>query len=149
MKENHFIWLSSLVFIQGVLCSVNMLATRYSRTMMGKMLLEHLDAKNQPIDLAQWYLCNTSKFDDEVRRIFIQCDLDGESQTFLKNCDEKSDYVFTQMAHTLVKGFLGFFVSLTTINGLVLEYKLKFSVRAICCDRFSFSFCGTLRNIVA
>ena len=41
------------IFGLGVLCSVNMFATRYSRTMMGKMLLEHLEAKNQPIDLAQ------------------------------------------------------------------------------------------------
>ena len=85
-------------------------------------------------NLFQWYLCDMSKFDDEVTRIFIQCNLDDESQMFLKNCDEKSDYVFTQMAHTVVKGILGFFMSLTTINGLVLECKLKFSFRAVCHD---------------
>ena len=67
----------------------------------------------------QWYLCNMSKFDEEMTRIFIQFNLDEESQKFLKNCDEKSDYVFTQMAHTVVKGILGYFMSLTTINGLV------------------------------
>jgi hypothetical protein len=58
-----------------------------------------------------------SNFDEEVTRLFIQFDLDEESQKFLKNCDEKSNYVFTQMAHNVMKGILGYFMSLTTING--------------------------------
>ena len=58
-----------------------------------------------------------SKFDEEIKKIFIQFDLDEESQNFLTNCDEKCNYVFTQMAHTLVKSLLGYFMSLTTING--------------------------------
>ena len=35
----------------GVFCSTSMFASRYSRTMMGKILLERLEAKNEPIDL--------------------------------------------------------------------------------------------------
>jgi hypothetical protein len=42
-------WLFGL----GAVCSTNMFASRYSRTMMGKMLLEHLETKNEPIDRVQ------------------------------------------------------------------------------------------------
>lgn len=65
----------------------------------------------------QWYLCDMSKFDEEKSRKFIQFDLDEGTQEFLKNCDEKSNYVFTQMLHAVMRGLLGYFMSLTTVNG--------------------------------
>ncbi|XP_028392518.1 methyltransferase-like protein 9 [Dendronephthya gigantea] len=119
MNVHHLIWSLFVVSIDGAIRSADMLATRYSRTMMGKMLLEQLEAKDQPIDLTQWYLCDVSKFDEEMARKFIQFDLDEETQKFLKNCDEKSNYVFTQMLQTFMKGFLGYFMSLTTVNGIL------------------------------
>lgn len=58
-------------------------------------------------------------FDEEMVSIFVELNLDAETQTFLQNCDEKSNYVFTQLAHRALKGVMGLFMSLTTINGWV------------------------------
>ncbi|XP_046842427.1 protein-L-histidine N-pros-methyltransferase-like [Xenia sp. Carnegie-2017] len=97
-----------------------MFATRYSRTVMGKMLHENLKAINSdPIDITQWYAVNMSLFNQDVLEKFIQFDVDEESQEFLENCNDKTNYVFTQMAHTVIKNVLRFFISVTTINGIL------------------------------
>lgn len=58
-----------------------------------------------------------SLFNQDVLEKFIQFDVDEESQEFLESCNDKTNYVFTQMAHTVIKNVLRFFISVTTING--------------------------------
>lgn len=57
------------------------------------------------------------KLDEKIRSRFIQFDLDEDSERFLTNCHENGDHVFTQIGQFVMKGFLGFFMSLTTVNG--------------------------------
>ena len=45
--------------------------------------------------------------------------MDEETEQFLAVCVEKSGWVFTQFFHSIVQVFLGFMVSMTTINGYV------------------------------
>ena len=45
--------------------------------------------------------------------------MDEETEQFLALCVEKSGWVFTQFFHSIVQVFLGFMVSMTTINGYV------------------------------
>lgn len=123
MKGLHFTTLV-LIFLQGIEVAIsfetNMWATRYSRSFVGKMLLEQLqEQESETSDLGQWYTCDFSKFGEEIRSKFIQFDLDEESEGFLTNCHEKGDHVFTQMAHVLLKGVLSFLMSLTTVNGIL------------------------------
>ena len=58
-----------------------------------------------------------SKFPADVCDKFIQFDQDEGSTQFLNLCREKSDWVFTQMGHSVCKSILSWFMSATTING--------------------------------
>ena len=75
-----------------------------------------------------------SKFDDDLKDKFIQFNMDEESEAFLKSSCEKGNNVFMQMSQAFLKGFLTFFMSVTTTNGLVKNVFFLFScvLRALC-----------------
>jgi hypothetical protein len=50
---------------------------------------------------------------------FIQLNEDSETQHFIQNSIEKSDYFFTQMFHSIMLTLLKFFMSNTSVNGLL------------------------------
>ncbi|KAK3085757.1 hypothetical protein FSP39_008239 [Pinctada imbricata] len=66
-----------------------------------------------------WYSFNTELLPDYLRQKFIQFDQDKETSDFLENCYEKADWVFTQIGHSITKSILGWFMTPTSINGLL------------------------------
>ncbi|XP_038067322.1 methyltransferase-like protein 9 [Patiria miniata] len=70
-------------------------------------------------DVDKWYNCNLDDFPEDLRVLFHQCHMDSATEKFLDSCYQKSDWIITQAWHSLAKAFLGFFMSSTSINGLL------------------------------
>ncbi|XP_071174436.1 protein-L-histidine N-pros-methyltransferase-like [Mytilus edulis] len=73
--------------------------------------------KNNPHD--DWYTVDLSKVPEEICAKFLQFNQDEETSQFLNQCYEKSDWLFTQLGHSICKSVLGWFMSSTSINGLL------------------------------
>ncbi|XP_063440336.1 protein-L-histidine N-pros-methyltransferase-like [Mytilus trossulus] len=73
--------------------------------------------KNNPHD--NWYTVDLSKVPEEICAKFLQFNQDEETSQFLNQCYEKSDWLFTQLGHSFCKSVLGWFMSSTSINGLL------------------------------
>uniref|UniRef100_T1J491 C2H2-type domain-containing protein n=1 Tax=Strigamia maritima TaxID=126957 RepID=T1J491_STRMM len=63
-----------------------------------------------------WYSCDLSLLPPDLASTFIHLTPDDETELFLDKCREKSDWVLTQIFHTLLKSILGWFMTSTTIN---------------------------------
>ncbi|KAH1002932.1 hypothetical protein HUJ04_008956 [Dendroctonus ponderosae] len=67
--------------------------------------------------LLQWYQCDLTQLHPDVARTFVQLDPDQDTISFLEEAERKSQWVLTQLWHTVVKMFLGWFMTQTSING--------------------------------
>ena len=56
---------------------------------------------------------------EDLAAKFVQFSDDDETKEFIENCKEKSDQLFTQLFHSVVKCILSFAMSKTSINGCV------------------------------
>jgi len=59
---------------------------------------------------------------EELAEKFVQFSEDEETREFLENSKEKSDEVFVQLFHSIVKCILSWAMNKTSING----YKAQF-----------------------
>ncbi|KAI5696976.1 hypothetical protein M8J75_003297 [Diaphorina citri] len=75
------------------------------------------DEAIENFDKSTWYTCDTSKLSPELIASFTQLSLDEETQAFLNASSEKSNAVFTQLYHSIVKILLKPFLCQTSING--------------------------------
>lgn len=64
-----------------------------------------------------WYFVKRSSLPADLCDNFIQFNQDSETMDFLENCYEKSDWVFMQIYHSIVKSVLSWFMETTSING--------------------------------
>ncbi|XP_008191413.1 protein-L-histidine N-pros-methyltransferase isoform X2 [Tribolium castaneum] len=64
-----------------------------------------------------WYHCDLSKIPLDLSSKFIELGPDDETIKFLQQSEEKSDWILTQIWHSVVKAFLGWFMTQTSING--------------------------------
>ncbi|CAN7991501.1 unnamed protein product [Ixodes hexagonus] len=90
------------------------------RSPMARTLYERLlrDRELQQLDKSQWYHVNLSRIESEnVRSRFVQCHLDDDTEAFLQSSTEKSGWIGTQLWHAVVRMFLGWFVTKTSLNG--------------------------------
>lgn len=69
----------------------------------------------------QWYRCKLEKLPEELSWRFVQLEPDEDTLEFLERSEEKSDWILTQLWHSLAKAFLSFFMTQTSINGWVLH----------------------------
>ncbi|KAJ9578422.1 hypothetical protein L9F63_005342, partial [Diploptera punctata] len=66
---------------------------------------------------ANWYQCDTSGLAENIRNRFLPLGVDTETEQFLDQSYHKSDWIFTQLWHSIAKAFLGWFMTQTSING--------------------------------
>jgi hypothetical protein len=52
-----------------------------------------------------------------VRQSFLPLGVDKETELFLDLSCHKSDWIFTQLWHSVAKAILGWFMTQTSING--------------------------------
>ncbi|XP_019766969.1 protein-L-histidine N-pros-methyltransferase isoform X1 [Dendroctonus ponderosae] len=69
------------------------------------------------INKNDWYQCDLTQLHPDVARTFVQLDPDQDTISFLEEAERKSQWVLTQLWHTVVKMFLGWFMTQTSING--------------------------------
>jgi SAM-dependent methyltransferase len=68
-------------------------------------------------DKTQWYHCDLSRVPAELASKFVELGPDDDTIQFLQRSEEKSDWILTQIWHSIVKTFLGWFMTQTSING--------------------------------
>jgi len=66
---------------------------------------------------AQWYSFRTHLVSEDLATKFVQFSEDDETKEFLENSREKSDQLFTQLFHSIVKFILSWAMNKTSING--------------------------------
>ncbi|XP_069177196.1 protein-L-histidine N-pros-methyltransferase-like [Procambarus clarkii] len=90
------------------------LRSNLARTMYNRMVT---DERLRNLDLAKLYEIDELALTDDVRHRFVQLSLDEETQQFLDNCFSQSEWLLTQIWHSVAKAFLGMFMTQTSVNG--------------------------------
>ena len=68
-------------------------------------------------NVLQWYSFRTRLLSEDLAAKFVQFSDDDETREFLENSKEKSDQLFTQLFHSVVKCILSWAMNKTSING--------------------------------
>ncbi|XP_047482120.1 protein-L-histidine N-pros-methyltransferase-like [Penaeus chinensis] len=90
------------------------LRSNLARTIHARMMT---DGRLRNMNLAKLYAVDELALADNVRERFVQLSTDEETRSFLDNCFEQSEWVFTQIWHSVAKALLGMFMTQTSING--------------------------------
>lgn len=77
------------------------------------------DVKLKEFDKSKWYFCDTEKMSESVREKYLPLGVDSDTDDFLSQAIKKSDWVFIQLWYSLAKSVLGWFMTQTSINGLL------------------------------
>ncbi|KAF5398358.1 hypothetical protein PHET_08657 [Paragonimus heterotremus] len=67
----------------------------------------------------EWYSIRSQYVQTDILPRFLLFEQDEETTAFLSSCFEKSDWIFTHFYHAIAKAFLTWFISSTSINGLL------------------------------
>ncbi|XP_065339788.1 protein-L-histidine N-pros-methyltransferase [Cloeon dipterum] len=92
------------------------------RGALARTLYERManDKAVEEFDKKKWYMCNLDAIQDEkLRQMFVQLELDKETEQFLEDSTKKSENIILQMWHTMVSAVLQWFLTRTSINGLL------------------------------
>ncbi|XP_077861899.1 protein-L-histidine N-pros-methyltransferase-like [Saccoglossus kowalevskii] len=89
--------------------------------LMRSLYWKAVNDQRQTVDTSKWYDCTLSSFPESLQGVFLQCHKDEETEEFLTNCYDKSDWILTQFAHVFLKMFLSVFMTRTSVNGYVLQ----------------------------
>ncbi|CAL8070403.1 unnamed protein product [Orchesella dallaii] len=94
------------------------------RSGMAKVLYQKIltDQKIQAMDKSQWYRIDEGVMRDlseDIGSKFQQFEIDESTQLFLDSCVESSDNTFWQMWLTVASSILSWFLTNTTVNGLL------------------------------
>ncbi|XP_074595607.1 protein-L-histidine N-pros-methyltransferase [Brevipalpus obovatus] len=91
------------------------------RSALARTVYERMIQENQlrNFDHKKWYECDLSVLDERIASKFKKMSYDNETDEFIQNCYQKSDWLFTQMFKSLARAFLSIFMTATSINGLL------------------------------
>jgi len=92
---------------------------RYARNPMVKNYLAKLAAREKPKNVARWYYVDTHELPRHVADKYEASSYDAGTEEFIEACYEKSDWFFTQVYHSIARTVLGFFMSMTSVNGFL------------------------------
>ncbi|XP_069113889.1 LOW QUALITY PROTEIN: protein-L-histidine N-pros-methyltransferase-like [Argopecten irradians] len=95
--------------------------TRMFRSPMLRAVYNRLqdDQKHQNDRHEYWYSINTTLLPENLCGKVIEFHQDEETDIFLNTCYEKADWIFTQIGHSLSKSLLTWFMTGTSVNGLL------------------------------
>jgi len=90
---------------------------RFAQTLMNKM---NADSYLETLDKSTWYSVKLDNISDkDIADKLIQLDADEETLQFVKDSEEKSDWIFTQLWYNLAKSVMQWMYSQTDINGML------------------------------
>ncbi|XP_063871019.1 protein-L-histidine N-pros-methyltransferase-like isoform X2 [Scylla paramamosain] len=90
------------------------LRSNLARAMYNRMLA---DERLRNMNMSKMYEVDELALTDEVRSKFLPLFMDEDTHQFLNNCFEQSEWLVTQVWHSIAKAFLGLFMTQTSING--------------------------------
>ncbi|XP_068233833.1 protein-L-histidine N-pros-methyltransferase-like [Palaemon carinicauda] len=90
------------------------LRSNLARTVYDRMMT---DERLRTMNLSKMYEVDELALEDDVRERFMQMSCDEDTQKFLDNCFEQSEWLITQIWHAAAKAFLGMFMTQTSVNG--------------------------------
>ncbi|XP_078274173.1 protein-L-histidine N-pros-methyltransferase [Rhinoraja longicauda] len=97
-----------------------MWGARYLRNPIARsLLLDPPPSHRHDSGRLQWYSCDSDLLPDHLRLLFVQSHLDGATMAFLRQSSEKSGWLLVQIYYSLLTSVFGFFMSRTSINGLL------------------------------
>ncbi|KAK3581155.1 hypothetical protein CHS0354_024687 [Potamilus streckersoni] len=111
-----------LICCQVATADVNMAYLgSYGRNSLARAMYQRMlvDSQHKMNNHRYWYSVDTSQFPVDICNKFVQCQQDNETTQFLNNCYEKADWLFTQIRDSFVKSILSWFMTSTSINGLL------------------------------
>ncbi|KAG8183994.1 hypothetical protein JTE90_029134 [Oedothorax gibbosus] len=96
-----------------------MTTTPYLRSSLARSLYTKMikDDNLRTLDKSKWYEVSLERVDCELHESFLQSCVDGETEDFLEQCFDKSDWLFTQLFQALARSLMSWFMSRTSING--------------------------------
>lgn len=92
---------------------------RYARNPIVKNYLAKVAERQRPLNIAKWYHIDVYELPSHIEKKFEASSFDAGTEEFIEHCYEKADWLFTQIYHSLARMVLGFFMSMTTVNGLL------------------------------
>lgn len=89
------------------------------RSPLARAMHQRLIEDNAVLDTTEWYSFRIRLLSEDMAAKFVQFSDDDETREFLENCKEKSDQLFTQLFHSVVKCIFSWAMNKTSINGLL------------------------------
>ncbi|XP_036400215.1 methyltransferase-like protein 9 isoform X2 [Megalops cyprinoides] len=120
--------MKTAVFVAWVVCYVSALLVvrrmwtgKYVRSPLARALFVSMvnEGETAGLETQEWYRCCSDMLGEDVRTLFVQSQLDKDTQAFLRRSEEKSGWLFTQLYHSFVSTVLSPIISRTSINGFL------------------------------
>lgn len=95
------------------------LRSAIARSIYDRMMREE---KLRKLDRSRWYIVDLDLMrngDTDLASKFVQFACDEETDQFIDMCYQKSDWFMTHLYHSIARSVLGFFMTSTSINGLL------------------------------
>ncbi|KAK3529327.1 hypothetical protein QTP70_029149 [Hemibagrus guttatus] len=108
-------------YISLLLVARRMWTGKYTRSPLARTLLMDALTSSDFNDqgMQEWYRCCPDLLGEKIRPLFVQSQLDEETEAFLERSVEKSGWVFTQLYHSFFSSIFSPIISRTSINGLL------------------------------
>ncbi|GLH02224.1 methyltransferase-like protein 9 [Gryllus bimaculatus] len=87
-----------------------------AKTLYSKCLA---DEKLEMFEKDKWYFCDLTGLHGDIALLFLPLNMDEETHVFLNKAITKSEWVLTQIWHSVARVLLSWFLSQTSINGLL------------------------------
>ncbi|XP_060717798.1 methyltransferase-like protein 9 isoform X1 [Tachysurus vachellii] len=112
-------WL--LFYVSLLLVARRMWTGKYSRSSVARTFFMNAltGSEFNAQGMQEWYRCSPDLLGEKIRPLFVQSQLDEETQAFLQRSEEKSGWVFTQIYHSLFSTIFSPIISRTSINGFL------------------------------
>ncbi|XP_033754850.1 methyltransferase-like protein 9 [Pecten maximus] len=107
--------------VPGMAAGEGYLQMRQFRSPMLRAVYNRLqeDQKHQNDRHKYWYSINSTLLPESLCEKVIEFHQDEQTNSFLDTCYEKADWIFTQIGHSLSKSLLSWFMTPTSVNGLL------------------------------
>ncbi|XP_035389484.1 methyltransferase-like protein 9 isoform X2 [Electrophorus electricus] len=117
-----FLFCAWVVFYISVLLAARrMWSGKYVRSPLARAVLMNMvtDGNFTGHEVQEWYRCCPDMLGEAIRPLFVQSQLDVDTQAFLQRSVEKSGWLFTQLYHSLFSTVFSPVISRTSINGFL------------------------------
>ncbi|XP_066521083.1 methyltransferase-like protein 9 isoform X2 [Hoplias malabaricus] len=110
-----------LFYVSVLLAARKMWSGKYVRSPLARAAFMNMVTSTELTgqEVQEWYRCCPDMLGEMVRPLFLQSQLDTDTQAFLQQSAEKSGWLFTQLYHSFFSTIFSPIISRTSINGFL------------------------------